>query len=76
VTVITSSAGTTNVLNANVPVLDPAETSASAGVWTAALLLESVTLAPPAGAGPLSVTVPLRVWLPAAEEEERATAVR
>ena len=37
----------------------PAATVTLGGTITAALLLESATWAPPAGAGPLRVTVPL-----------------
>jgi hypothetical protein len=60
----------------NAPVLEPGETSANAGAWTALLSLESVTLAPPAGAGPLSVTAPLTAWPLTTEAEERDTAVK
>ena len=37
----------------------PAATVTVAGAVTAGLLLETATCAPPAGAGPLSVTVPV-----------------
>src|SRR5436309_8546620 len=46
------------VLRLKLP-LDPAcETVTLAGTAAAGLLLESVTCAPPAGAGPFSITVP------------------
>jgi hypothetical protein len=45
------------------PVL-PAGTVTLEGTLAAALLLESITCAPPAGAGPLSVTVPVEVCAP------------
>jgi len=48
------------VFTVNVALLNPARTVTLAGtVATEVLLLESATTAPPAGAGPLSVTVPV-----------------
>jgi hypothetical protein len=48
------------VATVNVAVVDPAETLTLAGTCAAAvLLLDSDTLAPPVGAAPLSVTVPV-----------------
>lgn len=56
---------TVEVLTVNVAVAEPAVTVTLAGtVATAELLLDSVTLAPPAGAGPLRVTVPVEVLPP------------
>jgi len=52
-------AATALVLIVKVAVLLPAGTVALEGTLTAPLLLESITCAPPAGAGPLSVTVPV-----------------
>ena len=49
------------VVTVNVAVVALAATVTLAGTWAApVLLLESVTTAPPAGAGALRVTVPLR----------------
>ena len=47
------------VLIVKVALLLPAETVTLDGTLAAPLLLESFTCAPPAGAGPLSVTVPV-----------------
>src|SRR5213078_840386 len=52
-------AATALVLIVKVAVVLPAGTVTLEGTLAAALLLESVTCAPPAGAGPLSVTVPV-----------------
>jgi hypothetical protein len=53
----------------------PAATVTEAGTVAAALLLVSVTTAPPAGAGPLSVIVlVLRVPPPTTDADDRFTA--
>jgi len=56
---------TTLVLTVNVALVAPAAIVTLAGVRAAVvLLLESTTCAPPAGAGPLSVTVPVEEFPP------------
>ena len=50
---------TIDVFTVKFALLLPAGTVTLEGTLAAALLLESVTCAPPAGAGPLSVTVPV-----------------
>jgi hypothetical protein len=50
---------TTEVLTANVALVAPAGTNTLEGTPATPLLLESMTCAPPAGAGALSVTVPV-----------------
>jgi hypothetical protein len=50
---------TTLVVTVNVAVFAPATTVTLAGTVAAALLLDSVTIAPPVGAGPFSIRVPV-----------------
>jgi hypothetical protein len=50
---------TIDVLTVKVALVLPAGTVTLDGTLAAPLLLESITCAPPAGAGPLSVTVPV-----------------
>ena len=53
------------VLTVNVALVAPAPTVTPEGTWAAdVLLLESETTAPPDGAGPLSVTVPVELCVP------------
>src|SRR5258706_11915160 len=64
------------VLTTNVALVAPAPTVTLGGTLAAPLLLESVTCAPPAGAGPLNITVPVEEFPPAtlvgfSESEER-----
>jgi hypothetical protein len=57
--------GTALVVIVNVVLVEPAATVTLAGTWAAAvLLLDTVTRAPPAGAAPFSVTVPVELLLP------------
>lgn len=58
-------AATALVLTVNVALVAPAATVTLEGTLaTVVLLLESVICAPPAGAGPLSVTVPVEEFPP------------
>jgi len=57
-------AATALVLTVNVALVAPAATVTLEGTLAAPLLLESATCAPPAGAGPLSVTVPVEEFPP------------
>ena len=52
------------VLTLKVTLVAPAGTSTLEGTLAAPLLLESATCAPPAGAGPLSFTVPVEDCVP------------
>ena len=52
------------VLTEKVAVVAPAATVTPAGTVAAALLLNSVTAAPPTGAGPFRVTVPVEALSP------------
>src|ERR1700716_16842 len=68
------------VFTGNVALVAPAGTVTLEGTLAAPLLLESMTCAPPAGAGPLSVTAPVEDSTPpttlvgfrVSEERERA----
>jgi len=55
---------TIDVFTVNVALVLPAGTVTLSGTLAASLLLDSVTCAPPAGAGPLSVTVPVEDCVP------------
>ena len=56
------------VLTVKVAVVALAATITLAGTWAAAvLLLDSVTVAPPTGAGPFSLTVPVEAFPPSTE---------
>ena len=52
------------VFTGNVALVAPAGTATLEGTLAAPLLLESATCAPPAGAGPLNVTVPVEDCTP------------
>src|SRR3989442_14861091 len=56
---------TRDVFTLKVALVAPSETVTPAGTVAAALLLERETRAPPRGAGPLSVTVPVEERPPA-----------
>ena len=61
------------VVTVKVALVAPALTVALVGTWAAALLLDRVTTAPPAGAGPFSVTVPVEELPPSTDERLRLT---
>src|SRR6266567_145230 len=74
--VTVAAEATVLVLTTKVALVAPAPTVTLAGTLAAPLLLESVTCAPPVGAGPLNVTVPVEEFPPAtlvgfSESEER-----
>jgi hypothetical protein len=52
------------VVTVNTAIVAPASTGTLVGTWADVLLLDSVTVAPPAEAGPLSVTVPVELFPP------------
>ena len=67
------------VVTVNVTLVAPTGTVTLAGTVAAELLLDSVTCAPPAGAGPSSVAVPVELLPPVTAvgftpSEERRTA--
>jgi hypothetical protein len=57
-------AATALLLTVNAALVAPATTATLEGTRAAPLLLESATVAPPAGAAPLSVTVPVEDCVP------------
>jgi hypothetical protein len=77
--VTAAEAATAVVLTVNVALVAPAAIVTVEGTLaTVVLLLESATCAPPVGAGPLSVTVPVEEFPPVTlagfnESEERET---
>ena len=58
---------TPDVLTVNVAEVDPAVTVTVEGTVAEALLLDRLTTTPPAGAAPLSETVPVEFFPPATE---------
>ena len=74
-------AATALVLTVKVALVAPAGTAKLEGTLAAPLLLESATCAPPAGAAPLNVTVPVEEFPPVtlvgfSESDERETDAR
>jgi hypothetical protein len=65
------------VVAVKVAVVAPAATVTEAGTWAAAVFeLVKVTAAPPVGAGPVRVTVPVDGLPPATEVGDRPTELR
>jgi len=65
------------VVTGKAAVVAPAGTVTVAGTWAAAVLLDvNATAAPPAGAGPLSVTVPVEGLPPTTEVGISVTELR
>lgn len=68
-TVATEFDDTVLVVAVNVAEVDPAETVTEEGTFaTPVLLLERVTVAPPDGAAPFKVTLPVELLPPVTEE--------
>jgi hypothetical protein len=67
-------ADTTDVVMGNAADVPPAFTWTLAGTWPLALELDKLMVTPPAGAGPLSVTVAVDFLLPTTEAGARLTA--
>ena len=66
---------TTLVVTGKVAVVVPAATVTLPGTVAAALSLKSVTAAPPAGAGPLSPTVPVAEFPPTSASGVRLSEI-
>jgi hypothetical protein len=64
------AAGTAAVVAVNVAELAPAGTTTDAGTVTAALSRKRATTAPPAGAGPFKVMVPIDEFVPTRDPGE------
>jgi hypothetical protein len=77
VTVTSVAEATGSVVAVNVAVVAPAATVTDAGTWAAAGSFElRLTTAPPAGAGPSRVTVPVEEPPPTTEVRDSPTEVR
>ena len=76
--IVTSAVEDTGLVVAvKVALVAPAATVTDAGTWAAAVFeLVRATIAPPAGAGPLRVTVPVEDAPPTTDVGDRPTAVR